>query len=47
MLIHQSFLKLIDLGNLKSDVDKLDIGKLKDVPINLSNLKNKVDKLYC
>ena len=26
-----------DLANLKSDVDKLDIDKLKDVPINLSN----------
>ena len=43
-MIHQIFLKLIDLSNLKSDVDKLDIGKLNDVPINLSNLKNKVDK---
>ena len=29
----------------KSDVDKLDIDKLKNVPTNLSNLKSKVDKL--
>ena len=28
----------------KSDVDKLDIDKLKNVAINLSNLKNKVGK---
>ena len=34
-----------DLANLKPDVDKLDIDKLKDVPNNLSNLKSKVDKL--
>ena len=34
-----------DLANLKSDVDKLDIGKLKNVPSGLSNLKSKVDKL--
>ena len=30
---------------LKSDVDKLDIDKLKNAPSNLSNLKSKVDKL--
>ena len=40
-----SFAKKADLTNLKSDVDKLDIGKLKNVPKNLSNLKNKLDKL--
>ena len=34
-----------DLANLKPDVDKLDIDKLKDVPNNLSNLKSKADKL--
>ena len=39
------FAKKIDLVNLKSDVDKLDIDKLKNVLSNLSNLKNKVDKL--
>ena len=35
----------VDLANLKSDVDKLDIDKLKNVPTNLSNLKSKIDKL--
>ena len=39
------FAKKTDLGNLKSDVDKSDIDKLKNVPSNLSNLKSKVDKL--
>ena len=33
------------LANLKYDVDKLDIDKLKNAPSNLSNLKSKVDKL--
>ena len=36
---------LVNLANLKSDLDKLDIDKLENVPTNLSNLKNKVDKL--
>ena len=40
-----SFTKSTDLANLKSDVDKLDIDKLKNVPNGLSNLKFKVDKL--
>ena len=40
-----NFTKKTDLANLKSDVDKLDIDKLKNVPRNLSNLKSKVDKL--
>ena len=40
-----SFAKKTDLTNLKSDVDKLDIDKLKNVPTNLINLKSKVDKL--
>ena len=39
------FAKKADLANLKSDVAKLDIDKLKNVPTNLSNLKSKVDKL--
>ena len=39
------FAKKVDLANLKSDVDKLNIDKLKNVPTNLSNLKKKVDKL--
>ena len=40
-----SFAKKTDLANLKSDVDKLDIDELKNVPSNLNNLKSKVDKL--
>ena len=39
------FAKNVDLGNLKSDVDKSDIDRLKTVPTNSSNLKSKVDKL--
>ena len=39
------FAKKIDLPNLKCNVDKLDIDKLKNVATNLSNLKSKVDKL--
>ena len=35
----------VDLANLKSNVDKLDIDKLKNIPTNLRNLKSKVDKL--
>ena len=41
-----SFAKKTDLVNLESDVDKLDIDKLKNVPTNLNNLKSKVDKLH-
>ena len=37
--------KIVDLANLKSDVGKLDIDKLKIVATNLNNLKIKVDKL--
>ena len=40
-----SFAKKVDLTNSKSNVGKLDIGKLKNVPTNLSNLKSKVDRL--
>ena len=40
-----SFTKKIDLASLKSDVDKLHIDKLKNLPTNLYNLKSKVDKL--
>ena len=39
------FAKTTDLVNSKSNVDKLHIDKLKNVPTNLSNLKSKVDKL--
>ena len=37
-----SFAKKVDLASLKSNVDKLDIDKSKNVP---TNLKGKVDKL--
>ena len=40
------FAKKPDLANLKSDVDKLDIDKFKNVPSNLSNLKIKVEKFF-
>ena len=43
VLIHENLLK--KLANLKSNVDKLDIDKLKNSPTNLRNLKSKVDKL--
>ena len=36
------FAKKTDLTNLKSDADKLDIDKSKNIPSNLSNLKSKV-----
>ena len=36
-----SFTKKVDLANLKPDVDKLDIDKLKNVPSGLSSLKIK------
>ena len=39
------FAENVDLATLKSNVDKLDIDKLRNVPTNLSNLKIKVDKL--
>ena len=39
------FVKKFDLVHLKSDVEKWDINKLKNVPTNLCSLKNKVDKL--
>ena len=39
------FAKRTYLAKIKSDVDKLDIEKFKNVLTNLNNLKNKVDKL--
>ena len=33
------------MESLKSNIDKLDIDKLKNLPSNLSNLKSKVDRL--
>ena len=40
-----SFALKTNLANLKTEVDKLDIDKLKSLPNNLSNLKTEVDKL--
>ena len=40
-----SFAKKVDLAGLISNVDKLDIKKLKNFSTNLKNLKYKVDKL--
>ena len=39
------FAKKTDLANLKFDVDKLDMNKLKNIPTGLSNLESKVDKI--
>ena len=44
-LKNTKFAKKVDLANLKSNIDKLDIDELKNVPTNLSNLESKVDKL--
>ena len=44
VLIHQHLLKF-NLASLKSNVDKLDIEKLKNVPINLNNLWSNLDNL--
>ena len=38
-----NFAKESDFANLKSDEDKLDIDKLKNIPCNLINLKRKVE----
>ena len=39
------FAKKTDLANLESDVDKVDIDKLKNVRSGSSDLKSKVDEL--
>ena len=39
------FAKEVDLANLKSEVDKLDIDKLEKVQTDLNRLKSKVDEL--
>ena len=39
-----NFAKKTHVAKLKSDLDKLDIDKLKNVPSKLSNLKSRVDK---
>ena len=36
---------MVNLASLKSNIDKLDIDKLKNVPTNLSSLKIKVEQL--
>ena len=41
-VVTSKFAKNADLVNLKSDVDKLGINKLKNLPTNLSNLKIKL-----
>ena len=38
--------KKVDLANLKSNADELDVDKFKNVPTNLSSLAIKVDKLH-
>ena len=40
-----SFALKTNVANLKTEVDKLDIDKLRSLRNNLSNLKTKVDKL--
>ena len=46
VLIHQILLKKTpDLAHSKSDVDKLDVDKLKNIPSHLSNQKSKTDVL--
>ena len=40
-----SFAKKNNLAHLKSDADKLDIDKLKNVATDLKKLKSKVDKI--
>ena len=39
-----TFVKKVNLGSLKSVVDKLDVDKLKTVTIRLNNLKTDVDE---
>ena len=36
---------MVNLASLKSNIDKLDTDKLKNVPTNLSSLKIKVEQL--
>ena len=43
--VTSKFAKKVDLANLKSQVDKVNIGNLKNVPGGLNTLKTKVDKL--
>ena len=41
-----SYGKYVDLASLKSNIDKLDIDKLRKVRTNLNDLESKVDKLH-
>ena len=43
VLVYRNLLKKVDLANLK--FDELGIDKLKNVPTNWSNLRNKLEKL--
>ena len=45
MVDTSKFPKNVHLANLKSNVDKLDIDKLKNLPAGLRSLKRKIDKL--
>ena len=45
VLIHQNLLKKVDSASSKSNVDKLDIDKSKNVRTNFSTLETKIDKL--
>ena len=45
MLILYHFQKKVGLASLKSDIDKLDIDKLKKVPTSVNNLKSEVYKI--
>ena len=40
-----SFAEKLDLASLKTNVNKLRIDKLKNVPSNLSNFKSKIKKI--
>ena len=44
-VITSKLAKKVDLVSLKSNVDKLDIDQLKNVPTGLNSLKSKVNKL--
>ena len=45
-VMHQNLLKKVELVSLKSNLDKLDTNKLKNLPSGLSFLKRKLDKLH-
>lgn len=36
---------MVDLASLKSDIDKLDIDKLKSVLTNLKNCESKINRI--